>query len=47
MISSACSLIKSSRTVLIKSTIFSIRFTTNIDIRLLPNALAAAKQAAG
>jgi len=47
MIFSACALIKSSRTVLMEPVIFSVGFTTDIDMRLLPNALAAAKQAAG
>ena len=47
MISSACSLINLSRTVLMEPVMFNVGFITNIDMHLLPNALAAVKQAAG
>lgn len=47
MILSACSLINLSRTVLMEPAMFSVGFITDIDMHLLPNALAAAKQAAG
>lgn len=47
MIPSALSLIKSSRTVLIEPETVSVNHVASADVRLLANALAAAKQAAG
>ena len=47
MISSACSLRKSRRTMLMEPIMFSVGFITDNNMYILPNALAVAKQAAG